>query len=356
MNVIMGMATIAKTADDRDCRLHCLEKIDESSRHLLGIVDNILDMAKIDAGNFELAPQKFSFKKTIEQIIADISAKAEEKKQTFTFKIESSVPDSIIADERRLGQVLYQLLSNAVKFTPEGGTISFSALRLDMAEDACFLRFEVKDSGVGISSEMKEHLGDAFEQMDNSITRTHGGTGLGLAISKRIVEMMNGSIEVESELGKGSRFICTVKVDLDNGAFWMETGSGESQDSSLAGRYILVVDDVEINRDIIIALLEDTGAVLEGTSDGKEAVEMSSKKQYDMVLMDLHMPGMDGFEATRLIRTSELPGRDSLPIIAVTADTGSDVLFRCRRAGMNALISKPVDGEILIRTIAEHLS
>ena len=195
---------------------------------------------------------------------------------------------------------------------------------------------------------MKERLGAAFEQMDNSISRIHGGTGLGFAISKRIVEMMNGSIEVETELGKGSRFICTVQVGLDSIASQTETVNDSSQNSSLAGRHILVVDDVEINRDIIIAFLEDTGALVEDASDGKLAVEMASRKQYDMILMDLHMPGIDGFEATRLIRASGLPGRNSLPILAVTADSGGDVLSRCHKAGMNGLIGKPVDGGILI--------
>lgn len=356
LNAIMGMAAIAKIADDHDRRTNCLEKIDESSRHLLDIVDNILDMAKIDTGNFELAPHQFCFHKTINRIITDITAKAGEKKQHFTFKIESTVPDMIIADERRLGQVLFQLLSNAVKFTPEQGFIYFSVEKLDNTEGSCFLRFEVKDSGIGISPEMKARLGAAFEQMDNSISRIHGGTGLGFAISKRIVEMMNGSIEVETELGKGSRFICTVKVGLDSVVSHAESGNDSPQNSSLAGRHILVVDDVEINRDIIIAFLEDTGAIVEDASDGNLAVEMCSQKQYDMILMDLHMPGMNGFEATRLIRTSGLPNRNTLPILAVTADSGGDVLSRCHKAGMNGLIGKPVDGKILIRTIAENLS
>jgi CheY-like chemotaxis protein len=165
--------------------------------------------------------------------------------------------------------------------------------------------------------------------------------------------MMHGSIEVESEPGKGSRFICTVKVGLDTGASRAET---RPVDVSLAGRRILVVDDVEINRDIIIALLEDSGAVLEGAGDGKTAVELSSRNRYDLVLMDLHMPGIDGFEAARLIRASGLPGRDSLPIIAVTADTGGDMITRCHKVGMSDLIGKPIDGETLIRAIAEYVS
>jgi signal transduction histidine kinase len=280
MNAIMGMTGIARTADNHDRRMNSLDKIDESSRHLLSLIDNILDMAKIDAGNFELAPQKFSFKKTVEQILADISARAEAKKQNFTFNIDPAIPDSLIADEHRLGQVLFHLLSNGIKFTPEGGSIHFSASpsqkgstpqegsipeegRADSDGETCVIRFEVKDSGIGISDEVKARLGNAFEQMDNSITRVHGGTGLGLAISKRIVQMMDGSIEVESEPDRGARFICTVRVKVDsvtapgaaNTAQGDAAAGAEAGAFSLEGRHILVVDDVEINRDIVFALL-----------------------------------------------------------------------------------------------------
>jgi CheY-like chemotaxis protein len=339
--------------------MNCLDRIDESSRHLLYLIDNILDMAKIDAGNFELAPYKFSFTKTVEQIVADISAQAGAKKQRFSFKVDPAIPDSLVADGHRLGQVLFHLLSNGVKFTPEGGTISFSALKLAPEPpspdgDECVIRFEVKDSGIGISAELKERLGNAFEQMDNSITRIYGGTGLGLAISKRIVQMMDGSIEVDSPPGGGSCFICTVKVKLNKDITLAENDSKSAV--TLAGRRILVVDDVEINRDIIFGFLEDTGAVLDGARDGIEAVEMFSKNSYDVVLMDLHMPGMDGFEAARRIRNSEAPGKNLLPIIAVTADTGGDVVSRCLKAGMNGHVGKPVDCDLLINAIVGNLA
>jgi signal transduction histidine kinase len=230
LNAIMGMTSIARSSDNDERRMNCLDRIDESSLHLLYLIDNILDMAKIDAGNFELAPYKFSFTKAVEQIIADISIQAGAKKQQFTFKIDPAIPDSLIADGRRLGQVLLHLLSNGVKFTPVGGAISFSALKLTSLPSApdgddCAIRFEVKDSGIGISGELKERLGNAFEQMDNSITRIYGGTGLGLAISKRIVQMMDGSIEVDSDPG-GSCFICTVKVKADTSSALMKNGSG----------------------------------------------------------------------------------------------------------------------------------
>jgi CheY-like chemotaxis protein len=335
------MTAIARTAEDKNRRSDCFDKIENSSRHLLDLINDILDMAKIDSGNFDLAPQKFSFGAAVEQVITQITAAAEEKKQNFTSKIDPAIPDSLIADERRLKQVLINLLSNAVKFTPEKGVISFSAVKMSSAEGACAIRFEVQETGIGISDETKKRLWNAFEQADNSITRSHGGTGLGLAITKQIVQMMDGTIEVESEAGKGSRFICTVRLKVNSNPA-ADAGSGDASPSSLTGRRILVVDDVEMNREIVFAILEDTGAVPESAQDGREAVEMVSKNKYDIVLMDLHMPNMDGFEATRHIRASGLKGTDTLPIIAVTADTGGDVVSRCLEAGMNGHLGKPV--------------
>ncbi|MDR2740818.1 MAG: response regulator [Treponema sp.] len=349
MNAIMGMTTIARTVETEDRKNYCLDKIDESSRHLLGLIDNILDMAKIDTGLFELAPHKFYFSDMIEQLIADIAAKAEGKKQKFTTDIDPAIPVSLIADERRLRQVLFNLLINAITFTPAGGSIHFSAKRQDDKEGGCVVRFEVKDTGIGIPDEQKARLWDSFEQEDNSITRSYGGTGMGLSLVKNIVEMMHGTIEVESESGKGSRFICTVIVHPDRDVSGPETGGGNGT-ASLAGKHILVVDDVEINREIIFAILEDTNAVLDGAGNGEEAIELFRKNTYDLVLMDLHMPGMDGFETTRCMIATAKPGAVP-PIIAITADTGDDVVSRCLEAGMNGRIGKPVDCEALIKFI-----
>jgi PAS domain S-box-containing protein len=353
MNAVIGMTAIARTAETEDRRNYCFDKIDESSRHLLDLIDNILDMAKIDTGLFELAPQQFSFTEMLELLIADIAAKAEEKKQKFTFDIDPAIPSSLIADERRLRQVLFNLLINAVTFTPDGGSVHFSAKRLDDEGGECVLRFEIKDTGVGIPDEYKARLWNSFEQGDNSITRAHGGTGMGLSITKGIVEMMRGTIDVESELGKGSRFICTVKVRPDGAVSKPET-SGDGT-VTIAGKRILVVDDVEINREILFAMLEDTGAVLDGAGDGEEAVELFRKNNYDLILMDLHMPGIDGFETSRRIRAIEKPGAHALPIIAVTADTGGGVVSRCFEAGMNGHLRKPLDNDALIDLVIRSL-
>jgi PAS domain S-box-containing protein len=354
MNAIMGMTAIARTAGSESRKNYCLDKIDESSRHLLGLIDNILDMAKIDTGLFELAPHKFYFSDMAEQLIADIAAKAEEKKQKFTADIDPAIPASLVADERRFRQALFNLLINAVTFTPAGGSIHFSAKRLDDEDGRCVLRFEVKDTGIGITDEHKARLWNTFEQEDNSITRTHGGTGIGLAITKSIVEMMRGTIEVESECGKGSLFICTVKVRPDGEAFKPENGKNRA--ASLAGKHILVVDDVEINREIIFAMLEETNAILEGARNGQEAIELFRKNNYDLVLMDLHMPGMDGFETSRRMRENEKPGAPSPAIVAITAETGGGVVSRCMEAGMNDHIGKPIESDALIEVIIRNLT
>ncbi|MDR3337225.1 MAG: response regulator [Treponema sp.] len=366
LNAIMGMTAVAQMANDHDQIMNCLEQIDGSSCRLLGLINDLLDMAKIDAGGFELAPGQFSFKETIEGVIADISSKAEAKGQHFTVELDPAIPDSLIADEERLEQVLLHLLSNAVKFTPEGGSVRFTVHRIasqpeQPEEDACILCFEVKDTGIGISEELKTRLGSAFEQVDNGITRMYGGMGLGLAISKRIVQMMGGSIEVESAPGKGARFICTVKLRTEHGASRDGNAGGGNRSppaaaplaAPLAGCRVLVVDDVDINRDILCCLLEHTGAVLDEAQDGREALGKVLQNTYDLVLMDLHMPRMDGYDAARRIRDSGIPGTDSLPIIAVTADTGGDVVSRCLKAGMNAHTGKPVNYDRLIGVITE---
>jgi CheY-like chemotaxis protein len=257
-------------------------------------------------------------------------------------------------------QILFNLLFNAVKFTPEKGEIRLSSQKVDASDGKCTIRFEVSDTGIGISAESQERLWDIFEQDDNGISRTYGGTGLGLPITKRIVEMMNGSIQVESEPGTGSRFICTIRVYYKEQTARPQAGDEitgkDTGELDLTGCRILIVDDVEINREIIMNLLEDTGAVIDCVQDGKEAIDLFTLNGYEIILMDLHMPGMDGFETARRIRSSGLPKADSVSIIAVTADTSGDVIAACLEAGMDDHIGKPIDYETLRKKIARYLS
>jgi PAS domain S-box-containing protein len=357
MNAIVGMTRIVRTSPNERQRTECLDSIVKSSKHLMGLIDDLLDMSEIDTGDFQLLEQPFSFSSAVQSVIDIITLQASEKGQVFSTEIDKTIPDLLITDERRMKQVLFNLLFNAVKFTPEKGEIRLSAQKTGVEDKKCTIRFEVIDTGIGISAEIRERLWDTFEQADNGISRSYGGAGLGLAIAKRIVEMMNGSIEVESESGKGSRFVCTIRT------YYKQTsGSGEkteavenTEEMDLTGCRILIVDDVEINRDIILSLLEDTGAVLDCAQGGKEAIDMFTQNGYEMILMDLHMPGMDGFETSRRIRASALPKADSVTIIAVTADTSGDVIASCLEAGMDDHVGKPVDYEMLRKKMARYL-
>ena len=350
INAIAGMSGIArKTGGERE-RAECFDQIEEAAKHLLNMVNDILDLTGFDTGTFNWTPRPFSFSKTIQPIVDSIRIKAAVKEQRFTVEIAEDIPDTLTSDERRLKQVLNNLLTNAVKFTPEHGGVGLSARLIEDHDDTCVIRFEVSDTGIGISAEARERLWDVLEQGDNSITRRYGGMGLGLPLTKRIVELMNGSIEVQSAPDKGSRFICDLRFDRERPA---EPSSGGGLD--LSGRRALVVDDVGVNRTIIIALLEDSGMTLDEAENGAEAVNMFMKNHYDLLLMDLHMPVMDGFEAAEKIRASALPHAQTTPIIAISADSGADLPEKCREAGMNDCLSKPVDMALLFEKIGKWL-
>jgi signal transduction histidine kinase/ActR/RegA family two-component response regulator len=350
LNAIVGMAEIARlsAADDRSAA--SFDTVNQASRHLLGIINDILDMVKIDAGDFALSAQPFNLRAAIDAAVSAASLSASQKRQTFSAEVADDLPDLAVADERRLKQLLGNLLSNAVKFTPEAGEIALRVKTLGDTGGKCTLCLEVSDTGVGISEELQRRLWLAFEQSDNSITRAHGGTGLGLPIAKRIAELMGGDITVESAPGRGARFICRVQVERGVAQVLPDAGG-----VTLSGRRVLIVDDVEINREIVTALLEDTGASLDSARNGAEAVALFAKNGYSLVLMDLHMPVMDGLEAARRIRASGAPGAAEAVIIALTADTGADVRARCLAAGMDDHLGKPVEYGTLTAVIAKHL-
>jgi PAS domain S-box-containing protein len=353
MNAILNMAHLAKTADEEK-KIYCLNGISEAAGRLSGIIDDILDMVKINAEKFELSARPFHFHAAMRSVLDQISRQTQAKNQVLVEKIDRNIPVRLTADEARLKQVLLNLLSNAVKFTPSGGSIGLSADCLGFKDGRCSIRFEVSDTGIGMSASTLSRMWNAFEQADNSITRTYGGTGLGLSIARYIVRKMGGDVQVESEPDRGSRFFFTLEVDFDEGDVVLP--KEDAFGAILEGRRILVVDDVEANRDIITALLEEFHAELDTAEDGSEAVHKFSENGYDVVLMDLHMPVMDGFEATKRIRDLEANDADKTKIIAVTADTGGDVIARCLVSGMNDHIGKPIDLETLVGTLALHLS
>ena len=509
MNAIIGMTSIGISAADITKKNYCFEKIDDASKHLLGIINDILDMSKIEANKFELSPVEFSFEKILRRVVNVNNIRINEKKQNLKIYIDSAIPKTLYGDKQRLTQVITNLVGNAVKFTPDEGSISISTQFLKEDNHICSIEISVTDSGIGLSPEQQGRLFQSFHQAESSISRKFGGTGLGLAISKNIVEMMGGKIWIESELGKGATFAFTFKakriegkhrelqdwshiktlvidddsanleyfseimhgfgascdtaasgeealrlvvrngnydiyfVDWslpgidgleltetlrmqkkDNGKIYIvmmssvewtvieedERKSGidkfiskplfpsviedtfndyfgeeqQQQEEDVAheivnfeGRHILLAEDVEINREIVQTLLEPTGLTIDCAENGREAVRMftEASDKYDMILMDVQMPEMDGYEATRRIRKIEAEKRESLgasitagntrsyngnllsqiPIIAMTANVFREDIEKCIDAGMNDHIGKPLNFDDVVDKLKQYL-
>jgi len=360
MNAITGMAAIGKSSHDTDKKDQSFQIIEDASAQLLRMINDILDMSKMESDEFELSQNKFCLEEMLSHACSTIKLLAEEKKQTFTIDIDENIPVNIISDEQRLSQVVVNLLSNAVKFTPEHGSLSLSARMIDEKDGYCGIRFNISDTGIGIPVEHQERLFLPFEQVDGGNTRKFGGVGLGLPISKNIVNRMGGKIWVESELGKGSSFIFEINTRI---------GDGEGDDSDLSkkdgsgdrifsDKKILIAEDVDINREIISALLDDTGIEIRFAGNGVEVVEMFSSDPglYDLILMDIQMPLMDGYEATRRIRASGFAEAGNIPIIAMTANTLREEVEECLSAGMNSHLGKPVDIDDVIATLKYYFN
>ena len=496
LNAIIGMTSIARTSSELQKKEYCLERIESASTHLLGVINDILDMSKIEANKVELSFSEFVFEKMLMRILNVVNFTIEEKEQTLHLFIDRNVPFSIISDEQRLGQVIANLLSNAVKFTPQKGSISLSVRALNREKDQYTLEVEVRDSGIGVSKENQAKLFKSFEQADGGIARKFGGTGLGLAISKRIVELLGGQIRVESEPGQGASFIFTIAAQCGNitpmqslgsGTSWQNvhalvvTGDAETRscflgitestgiscdilenaqdalaaleqrseedayaviwidrqlpgmdgialareirkrcvektalimlsgenganiqeealaagidtclvkplfssmiidsiverlnsaadaanpdskesapDVSFAGHRVLLAEDVLINQEILLTVLEDTGLAIDCANNGKEAFAMyeANPGLYNLIFMDIHMPEVDGYEATRRIRALGVPGADTVPIIAMTANVFREDIERCMAAGMNDHLGKPIDRADIIAKLKSYL-
>jgi PAS domain S-box-containing protein len=364
MNAIIGMTNIAKNARDVEKKDYCLDRIENASTHLLGVINDILDMSKIEANKFELSNTEFDFEKMLLRVTSVIDFRVDEKFQHFSVRTDPDIPGFIVSDEQRLSQVIANLLSNAVKFTPEYGNISLTVHKKSEQDGLCTLLFEVKDTGIGIAKEQQGRLFNSFEQADSGISRKFGGTGLGLAISKRIVEMMNGRIWVESEYGKGAAFCFTIQAEIGRkpaaaGAEESPAEKPQVSEEELTGKRILLAEDVEINREIVLTILEPFGLTVTCARNGREAVDLFKEHpgDYDVIFMDIHMPEMDGYEATRRIRSLEKARRQDgtgcsgeIPIIAMTANVFTEDIVKCREAGMNDHVGKPLDlAEVMIK-------
>ena len=365
MNAIIGMTTIGKAADDPTRKDYCFTKIEEASSHLLGVINDILDMSKIEANKFELSPVEFDFEKMIQSAVNVVNFRVDEKKQNLTVIIDREIPKNLFADDQRLVQVITNLLGNSVKFTPEGGSISLAARFSGEKDGLCTIEITVKDTGIGISSEQQKHLFSSFQQAEISTTRRYGGTGLGLAICKSIVEMMGGTIRVESERGNGAAFTFTIQAKKSSRVNEAINDSKEEEhkeapelDGLFTGRRILLVEDVEINREIVLALLEPTQLGIDCAENGVEAVRKFSEApdRYDLIFMDIQMPEMDGYEATRRIREMNTPKAKSIPIIAMTANVFREDVDKCIEAGMNSHVGKPLNFDEILEKLKGYLT
>ena len=354
MNAIIGMTTIGKRAPDIERKDYALTRIEDASTHLLGIINDVLDMSKIEADKLELSPVEFRFDTMLQSVVSVIHFRVDEKRQTFTIHVDANVPQYLTGDAQRLAQVIMNLLSNAVKFTPEGGEISFNATLNCETDGDCELLLEVVDTGIGISPEEQKKLFQAFTQADSGTSRKFGGTGLGLSISKRIVELMGGTIWVESDTGAGSHFLFTVHIKRSDSESVEAAAPTEPNPDNLAdtgipdifpGKTLLVAEDVEINREVLITLLEDTALRIDCAENGRQAVEMvdAAPEKYDLVFMDMQMPEMDGLEASRRIRALPLERSRYLPIIAMTANVFKSDIEECLAAGMDGHLGKPLN-------------
>jgi len=360
MNAITGMTAIGKSAADAERKDYCFSKIEDASRHLLGVINDILDMSKIEANKFELSPVEFNFEKMIQSAVNVVNFRLDEKHQNFTLQIDKKIPKNLIADDQRLIQVITNLLGNAAKFTPEDGSISLDARFLGEKNDLYTIEIAISDTGIGISPEQQKRLFNSFQQAEISTARRFGGTGLGLAISKNIVEMMGGTIGVQSELGKGSVFTFTVQakkiVHVHDAA---DNPPGVKKDIAglFAERRVLLAEDMEINREIVLALLEPALLEIDCAENGAEAVRKFSEapQKYDLIFMDVQMPEMDGYEATRRIRALNLPKAKSIPIVAMTANVFREDIEKCIEAGMNGHVGKPLNFDEVLEKLKSYL-
>ena len=350
MNAIMGMTNLARSTDDAAKRNDYLEKSAAASGDLLRLIEDVLDISDLNYGKFKLDSLEFNFKTMLRRAMQKAEQQYKKKHQTFSTDIDPSIPELLTGDERRLAQVINELLLNAGKFTPEGGSIRFKTFK-KKEENNCFtIQFDISDNGIGIPKDKLDIIFTAFEQVDGGINRKYGGTGLGLSLSKAIIENMGGKIWVESEPKKGSMFSFTFLPQINM------PGSETEIPASFSGKTMLLVDDIDINREIVMGILEKTQIQFLCAVNGREAVDIftADPKKIDIILMDINMPEMDGMEATRRIRTLGMNEGTHVPIIALTANTNQEDVEKYLAAGMTDHIGKPANFEEIFRKINTH--
>ena len=361
MSAITGFSKLAK--DDIDNKEHLqdyLDKIIAAGNHLLNLINDILDMSRIESGKMELSPVPVRLKDLVTECADMIRGKTEEKNQQFTVNISGLGDDTVSCDKLRFRQILLNLLSNAQKFTPEGGNISLSAKLLERGDKLNY-EIRVKDSGIGMSKEFSDHIWEAYSREKNNTVNETQGTGLGMAIVRNIVNMMQGTVDLKTELGKGSEFIIVLPLEpvADNASSrTADEDAGKALSKRYDGRTLLVVDDTELNLRLAEYVLKKFGFTIMESKSGIDAIETvknSKPGDIDLILMDVQMPVMDGLEATRRIRALNDPDLAGIPIIAMTANAFASDIQNALDAGMNAHIPKPFEEKDMITKIDANL-
>ena len=359
MNAIIGLTHLAKNENDIQVIKSYLNKVDTSSKFLLGLINDILDMSKIENGDMTLNESPFSCKEFEDSILTVIKPLIDERNINFVFRMGANT-ECILVDRLRFSQIFFNLLSNAAKFTPAGGTIEFISERIEPKETdepgKVGMRFYVRDTGIGMSEEFLKHMYDPFSQERSKIGDKTRGTGLGLPIVKSLVDAMHGTLSVKSELGKGTEF----KIELYVTPAELPVNEQESNasDQNLNGSHILLVEDNEINAYVAKTILEQFSCAVDLASNGQEAVtqfKQSAEYSYDVILMDVHMPVMDGIQATKLIRGMNRSDSATVPIIAMTADAFDKQKTETIDAGMNCHLPKPIEPDSLYKTLAKYI-
>jgi len=361
INGIMGMLDIAEENFEDQARVRdCLTKMRGAASHLLSLVNDVLDMSKIESGSMKLLNNPFDLRVLLQACCDIVEGQIIERKLTFSKQIGPFWHPYLVGSELHVRQVLINILSNAVKYTPDGGTIRFCAKETLYEEGLVHLRMEITDNGIGMSEEFLQHIFEPFTQEQRSSRTHYKGTGLGMAITKKLVDQMHGSLDVESEPGKGSTFIVRLSLPVDPTPHPVAAQQPAKQEETptLAGLHLLLAEDNELNSEIAVTLLEAEGAKITAVTNGREALEAmqhAAPHTYDAVLMDVMMPEMNGLEATRCIRAFEGVGPDEgTPIIAMTANVFADDVRACLDSGMNSHVGKPLDMKVLMREILKY--
>ena len=365
MNAIIGINKIALSDPDISERTRdYLNQIEDSAEHLLKIINDILDMSRIESGRMTVKSEEFSLRKLLDQIDTIIGSQCKDKGLNYKSQVVGDVDRCFIGDGVKLEQIIINILGNSVKFTPPGGDVSFTAEQTNSYGGKSLLKFTMKDTGIGMDEEFLPRIFDSFSQEDSSSTNRYGSTGLGMAITKSMVDMLNGEISVTSKKGKGTQFVVSITL-LDaksaenaNKQVTSENKDGGEEAVSLSGKRILLAEDIEVNARIMMKILDMKQLLAEHAENGKIAVEMFKdhpEGYYDAILMDMRMPEMDGIDATVAIRALDREDAKRIPIIAITANAFDEDVHRCLQAGMNAHLSKPVEPELIFSTLEKFL-